>query len=51
VTQAEAALAFPAVLRQSHPVRQQEAKMLKAYFDRLAQYNRWANRRLYQARL
>src|SRR3954451_7507096 len=40
-------LAFPVVLRQSHPVQQQEAKMLKAYFDQLAQYNRWANRRLY----
>jgi uncharacterized damage-inducible protein DinB len=35
------------MLRQILPVRQQEAKMLKAYFDQLAQYNRWANRRLY----
>src|SRR3954453_16063865 len=40
-------LAFRAVLRQGRLVRQQEATMLKAYFDQLAQYNRWANRRLY----
>jgi uncharacterized damage-inducible protein DinB len=31
----------------SDPVQQQEATMLKAYFDQLAQYNRWANRRFY----
>jgi len=35
------------MLRQGRPLRQQEATLLKAYFDQLAQYNRWANRRLY----
>jgi uncharacterized damage-inducible protein DinB len=34
-------------LRQDRITIKREAKMLKAHFDQLAEYNRWANRRIY----
>jgi uncharacterized damage-inducible protein DinB len=40
-------VAFPAGTRQDRRLQRWEATLFKAHFDQLAQYNRWANRRLY----